>query len=456
MYNRTEYLIKVAIGTPPQDFTVTFDTGSADLWVPSSKCPPSECPNVNFNEKASSTFKNLNEPFSIQYGIGSANGSYATDTVSVGGLTVRNQQFGLAIQTESILSNPGTVGGTGSNTPSTSNSTSSGSQITSNGILGMGYPSLTAAASGQSNQFGNNNNGTYNPFVFNLVDQNLIDQPLFSVYMNNAKEEGWAGEVILGGVDKSKYIGDITYLPVAKLKTSTNPLEPLFGGSNTSGYYYWMVYGQGVSVVDSKNPKSVKASVKLARPSAYIIDTGTTLAYFPNKIAEQMADALVGRGNYALEESSQTYLTYCSAAQNSTTIQLQLSHSSDISTDPLTLAVPVSQLVIPLDATTVEEASVCMLGIAPIGSSSSNMFLIGDSILRSSYLVFDIGNNQIGFATAKNVNGSVNNVSSSPSSTSSPSSSSPFSEAIATANIPSAVIWMAAIAMIVFGTEVGL
>lgn len=399
------------------------------MWVPSTQCPTSQCPYSRFDTNQSSTFKSTGQTFGIQYGIGSVNGTYVTDTVTVANAMVQNQQFGLATSTHDILTTT-TVGGTGSDTPSVNTSSSSSGSLVANGILGLGYPKLTAGT--------NSGEAAYNPFVFNLVSQKVIQQPIFSVYMNDADEQGWVGEVIFGGTDSSRYTGDIQYLPVAQLQVSSSPLDQLLGSSSSSnaGYYYWMVYGQGVQVIGGSG-SSNGTNIQLSSVAPFIIDTGTTLTYLPTSYAVKVAEAIAG-SNVMLDTESSAFIVDCSVADTSTSFEIQMSQSSSISDSPVTLRVPISELVIPLDALTVSQATQCMLGIAPMsssGSSVSDMFLIGDSVLRSAYLVFDMGENRIGFAAANNVGGSVNGVGSTSTSDAAPAPSKAKFVALVTAAV---------------------
>jgi hypothetical protein len=248
--------------------------------------------------------------------------------------------------------------------------------------------------------------------VFNLASQGIIKEPIFSIFLNSISQNGYSGEIIFGGVDESKFDGNLTYLPVASLttKSSSGLLSGHAGNtgnSSNANYYYWMVYGQGLGVTNSNNQNP---SYKLREVGAYILDTGTTLTYLPTSVATDIVTSFAGSNGYALDRQSGVFIVDCKTSTSPAQFYLQMSQSSKASTNPLVLSVPASELVIPIDTTSIKTAKICMFGIAPLGGSGgigSNMYLIGDSVLRSAYMVFDMGQNRVGLAATKGIGGSV-------------------------------------------------
>ncbi|XP_035203274.1 gastricsin-like [Oxyura jamaicensis] len=80
----SSYFGEISIGTPPQNFLVLFDTGSANLWVPSTLCQTPACRNhATFNPGASSTFINNGQTYSLSYGSGSLTVLLGYDTLQL-------------------------------------------------------------------------------------------------------------------------------------------------------------------------------------------------------------------------------------------------------------------------------------------------------------------------------------------------------------------------------------
>merc|ERR1719375_130198 len=59
--HKLAYFGEVTAGTPPQSFTVVYDTGSGNLLIPGSKCKDTAClKHKRFDQEKSSSFKEVN------------------------------------------------------------------------------------------------------------------------------------------------------------------------------------------------------------------------------------------------------------------------------------------------------------------------------------------------------------------------------------------------------------
>ncbi|KAK8043743.1 hypothetical protein PG994_012581 [Apiospora phragmitis] len=148
----------------PQDFKVILDTGSSNLWVPSQQCGSIACYlHSKYDSSSSSTYKKNGTEFEIRYGSGSLSGFVSQDSMTIGDLTVKHQDFAEA------TSEPGLAFAFGR----------------FDGILGMGFDRLSV-------------NGIVPPF-YQMINQGLIDDAVFAFYLssNNGEDDSEITEIPL-------------------------------------------------------------------------------------------------------------------------------------------------------------------------------------------------------------------------------------------------------------------
>lgn len=233
-YLDAEYYGEIGIGTPPQDFTVVFDTGSADLWVPSSRCDKSDeaCQiHDQYNHDKSSTYKKNGTKFAIEYGTGELSGFVSRDTITIAGLKVKSQLFCEATE------QPG--------------STFINAKF--DGILGLAFPSIAVNAEAT---------------VFtNMIRQGLVENPTFGFYLNRDESGKVGGELSLGGTDPSHYSGSVDYVDL-------------------SSATFWQFNMNGVTVNGTTQYCTNECQA--------IADTGTSLIVGPTDDIDQLCKSLGG------------------------------------------------------------------------------------------------------------------------------------------------------------------
>jgi saccharopepsin len=178
-FMNAQYYTEISLGSPPQIFKVILDTGSSNLWVPSSKCTSIACfLHTKYDSSSSSTFKQNGSEFSIQYGSGSMEGFVSRDDLTIGDLTIKGQDFAEAVKEPGLAFAFGKF----------------------DGILGLAYDTISV-------------NHITPPF-YNMINQELLDEPVFSFRIGSSDSDG--GEAVFGGIDHSAYSGKIHYVPIRR------------------------------------------------------------------------------------------------------------------------------------------------------------------------------------------------------------------------------------------------
>ncbi|KZS98007.1 acid protease [Sistotremastrum niveocremeum HHB9708] len=195
----------VSVGTPLAAFTVDFDTGSSDFFLPATSCNTNCAGHTRWNTAASSTAKSTGKSFSLAFGDGSTvSGTVFTDTVNLGGLTATTQSVG----------------------SSTKYSTGFAlDEFPPDGLLGMGFEQISV--------FGKN------PVFQTLVSQGKTTASEFGFALTTS-----GAELFLGGVDTAKISGTTTFTPVTTVGFWQITLSGVVFNGKT-------VVGSGSAIVDT-------------------------------------------------------------------------------------------------------------------------------------------------------------------------------------------------------------
>jgi len=200
-YQDAQYYGPIKIGTPAQDFSVVFDTGSSNLWVPSTHCSSIACLlHKRYNSKNSQTYVANNTAFHIEYGSGSLDGLISQDTLNFGGLLIKDQGFAEATALPGLTFDLAKF----------------------DGILGLGFVSISV-------------DGVIPPW-YNLLKQGLVKVPVFSVWLSKNPRGQNGGQLILGGTSPDYYTGEISYTPLTEQTYWQFQVADILYGGASQGY----------------------------------------------------------------------------------------------------------------------------------------------------------------------------------------------------------------------------
>ncbi|KAI8996510.1 acid protease [Trametes punicea] len=247
-----EWTGTISIGSPAQSFTIDFDTGSSDLWVPSSSC--SSCRgHKTYDPSKSSTSSKKSGSFRISYGDGStASGTPYTDTVTVGGVEVTNQYLA-AVTSES----------------------SEFQQDPADGLLGLGFTAISSLG--------------HDPFFITAVNQGAVSEGVFSFKLGKSGSELYVGgtntDLYTGKIESHKLSSSKGYWQIGGASVTLN------GKTAASGFDTIIDSGSTIMAAPTKAAEAFWEQV----PNAQLYDEDQGLYSFPCDSVPEVAFSWGGK-----------------------------------------------------------------------------------------------------------------------------------------------------------------
>ncbi|XP_069634032.1 LOW QUALITY PROTEIN: cathepsin D-like [Haliaeetus albicilla] len=352
-YMDAQYYGTIALGTPPQQFRVIFDTGSADLWVPSARCCLLYLAcwlHPHYQPGLSCTHHPNGSAFAITYGSGSLRGFLSQDTLTVSNVSVPEQTFAEAVALPGLAF----------------------AAARFDGVLGLAFPA--AAARSRPARFRQHDepgavpqqrlllpppqlHRNYTPTASQLPPCNPPNHAPTTTQTGAAEGDG--GELLLGGIDEEQFEGPLRYIPVSRRSYWQLHMESCAGGGCEA-----------------------------------IVDTGTSLITGPSKDMATLHRAMGATQILGGAGRVQTPGTWwdCDKVPSLPNVTFVLG-GHEFTLSPQHYVLQVSQWGSPT----------CISGFMALDVSppAGPLWILGDVFLTRHYAVFDRDLNRIGLAPSK-------------------------------------------------------
>ncbi|EXJ89647.1 hypothetical protein A1O3_02714 [Capronia epimyces CBS 606.96] len=214
------------------------------------------------------------------------------------------------------------------------------------GIMGVGYPSNEAGPA--ANEYPN--------IVQDLVSQGIISSYSYSLWLDDLASQ--TGTILFGGYNSAKFSGQLTVIDTLPDADGT-VRSFLIALSSLNGSY---------------NGQTTTLTSSTFTPVPALLDSGTSLILMPSAAYTIVANWFGANSDGTID---------CGLADKSGSVSFGFAGVS--------IDVPFSELAV-LD----EDTQTCYFGFADGGPDSD--WILGDTFLRSAYVYYDLGNNQIGLA----------------------------------------------------------